>query len=156
MLAAALTLVGGCESSQDSDTWVSTATQPKSVSVVAMPDGETLWTMDVPANHRLKTQVLRNEGDTTPPKKLLVSAKGVATGMSWSLEEAESGETVRERRVDLPGKPIKWSWTIREPMAAKEARPEGEAQAQPAEGAMEDEAEPMDEGGDADATQPEE
>lgn len=132
-LAAALITLGGCHASTDETTWTSSATQPKSVALVEMPGHETLWSMDIPAHHKLETTIDR--GNTTAAKQTLVGSDQTPKEMHWALYNLESdeGEPVKEDTLELNGKPVRWSWSIREPgrqpranLGGPEAMPEAE------------------------------
>ncbi len=58
VLAAVLLLSVGC--SQDRHVFRSTAIQPKSVSLVSVQSGQTLWTKDIPVGQQLLLDFSRN------------------------------------------------------------------------------------------------
>ena len=68
LLAAALLLSVGC--SQDRHVFRSTALQPKSVSIVSVQSGNTLWTKDIPVGQQLLLDFSRkgkgNEAISSP------------------------------------------------------------------------------------------
>jgi hypothetical protein len=160
-LALTLAALAGCHSSQDAQSWTSTRTQPKSVALEKMPSGNTIWSIDLPVNHRLDTVVWRNGDDTSTLKKVFVPATGPATSMEWEVYDlsSDASDPVRSGTLELEGQPIKWSWSIRDKPAGSvepivEARP-----AEPADGTEppQPEAETMpeaDAGADPAATQP--
>jgi len=116
LTAATLLTLTGCQSSQDEDTWVSSPIQPKSLSLIQL-QGDTeksVWSMDIPAYHKLETEIIR--GDTSPPKKALVGSYGAPRAMRWRLYDTAGGDErlVRADKLELDGKPVKWSWDVRD------------------------------------------
>jgi hypothetical protein len=118
-LAHACVLLGlglaltGCAASRDQTTFRSTHDQPKSVSVIDTTTGETLWAMDVPVGQELELEVIREEG--ARGKNLLQASNQPPTSMSWTLYAVkDDDEALRSNTIDLPGRPVRLSYSLRE------------------------------------------
>lgn len=115
-----LSLVAGCTSSTDFHRFESTHDMPMSVSLVESLGGETLWHIDVPPEHELRLQLVRGmEGDLIP------TTTRPATQFEWSLyetsdawaERVRRGRVAGDRRLPLPGRPVRINVTYHKPGA---------------------------------------
>ena len=110
-LLPVLALAAGCATSTDFHRFESTHDMPVSVSLIESLNGEVLWHIDVPPEHELRLQLLRGrEGE------LLPTTTRPATQFQWSLyetsdgtwaERARRGRVAGDRRVELPGRPVR-------------------------------------------------
>jgi len=100
LLAACLGLMSalltGCQSSQDAHIYESTPMLPMTVTIVDSTTGESLWSLDVPVNSKLK---IRFYDDREPD-----NASGNRTAMMrWDLTSPDknSGKLTNEEAVPL-------------------------------------------------------
>lgn len=137
-LGLALLLTGGCVS-RDRHVFESTEARPTSVALVDALDHETLWSMDIPPEHRLTMQLNRS-GEAS-----VASVSGrPATSMDWTLYQVghhvfgEDGRRlVSGDSLKLEGRPVRIQVDYHPPaqreLVAEEADTEDEMDAQPAE-----------------------
>lgn len=119
---AVATLASGCSSSKD--VWVLESSQhlPKSVTVVDTLNDRTLWSLDIPADHVLRLQLLKPDRDTHANAPWTYNDAN-PTSLRYTLWnrgvrgyrfDNQPGTMVERKRLPLPGVPTMVNWTIRE------------------------------------------
>jgi hypothetical protein len=122
VLAAAL-VAAGCSASRDVYEFHSTQMEPKSVSLVEMPAGETVWSMDIPQGQKLWVQMVHHKY-----KPKVADEKDFPAGtMHWALHELPSHDGGQRQPVDegtvaLSGQPVKLDWDVYAPEHQPRAR----------------------------------
>jgi len=107
--------------SADRQVFNSTISRPASVEVIDTVAKEALWSMDIPAGHRLVVEFNHREVDY----RGFEAAATPATSMNWWLWPLEqrkfmtagyySGTPTDEGLVELSGNPVMVNYTFREP-----------------------------------------
>lgn len=103
ILAACAVVLGGCRSgwsesgpgrSTDTFTYVSTAHQPKTITVTDTRTAEPVWTVEIPAGQQLVIKFQSND-----------KAKGTSTPdvMRWGLFPAGTRWGTLDERIPVPG-----------------------------------------------------
>lgn len=109
-LTLAALLLPACSRSRDVASYESSLVRPTSIAVVDSLTGETAWSMDIPAEHRL---VLDFEGEDaaeafrfemTPAKTM--EWKLLGPGHKKNMFGSYSGEVVESDVVELGGRPV--------------------------------------------------
>lgn len=94
---------GGGQNSTDTFTYVSTAYQPKTITVLDTRDGEELWSVDVPAGEKLVVQFLEGRAKKATPENPDVMKWGIgkATKSRLSLRNSMPVPPASARRIDM-------------------------------------------------------
>ncbi|MFA9479794.1 hypothetical protein ACERK3_16020 [Phycisphaerales bacterium AB-hyl4] len=109
LLGLVLLTAGGCVSA-DRHVFESTSMRPATVTLVDTIEGETLWSKEIPPEHRLVVR-LKRQGE---PMGMRVTGEP-ATGLSWAIYETpRSGSNNRAWRthvddgeLELEGRPVR-------------------------------------------------
>ncbi len=101
----------GC--SQDRHVYRSTALAPKSVSIVSIETGNTLWTKNVPIGEQLLLDFSRNgkggeeySSPNTPADKVKWETWTLDSIAKWGGSSMKGGKKTDNGSVDLPGQAI--------------------------------------------------